>query len=55
MNTILGLAMFGIIIMIALFLGQILISIIFGLLMVVGTAIVGAVTGIVNLFKGRNK
>ncbi len=53
MNTIIGLAVFGIIIMVALFLGQMLIYILFAIFGLILTAIVGAVNAIVNLFKGE--
>jgi len=53
METIIGLAIFGIVIMLALFLGQMLISLFFGLIMLIGTTIYGAVTGIIKVFKGE--
>lgn len=53
MNTIIGLAVFGVVIMVALFFGQILLYMIFGVVMLVFTAIAGAFMGIVRLFKGE--
>jgi len=53
MSVILGLALFGLMIMTALFLGQMLIYILFAIIALVGTAIVGAVRAVTNLFKGE--
>lgn len=53
MEAIIGLAIFGVIIMIALFLGQMLLYAFFAIIALVFTAIVGAFKAVINLFKGE--
>lgn len=54
MEFVIGLLIFGVVVMIALYIGQLVISLFFGLVVLIFVAIGGAFKAIINLFKGDN-